>query len=144
MNKITDKLKSMLGQSSKTDCPTEETKRELYSIEINTYTSPKRYIAFCDDRWYETTDNSLPVYTKQEVDKIVTQLQKHYISPYKLTIKTLSGEQYVPQVEGLNLNRKAKKPLYLTTKEERKKMRDEINEKYASGFSFCLTSDMHR
>lgn len=43
-----------------------------------------RYVARCDENWYETEPLPIPRYTKSQADDIVKQMRKHYV--YDVTV----------------------------------------------------------
>ena len=73
---------------------------ELYSIEMRNYTSPKRYIKYCDDCWYETDESSTPRFTLKETERIAEQMKKHFTPSHKLCIRNTEGEEcFIKQEE---------------------------------------------
>lgn len=55
--------------------------QKLYSIKVN---GSGRYITYCDDCWYETSEAEFPYFTKEQAEKIRKQLKSHYV--YNVTI----------------------------------------------------------
>jgi hypothetical protein len=48
-----------------------------------------RYIAWCNDRWYETTDDPTPKFTYEQVKDIIENIKNHYVT--KLTVINQDG-----------------------------------------------------
>ena len=68
---------------------TKKDKQEaLYSISPHGNTN--RSLLWCDDKWYETTPGSAFIFTKEDVERIKTQLPNHYV--LNAIIRSKSGE----------------------------------------------------
>lgn len=52
-----------------------------YTIEIN---KSGKYIGHCDECWYESVNEPLYVFTKEEVETVTNQMKQHY--QYKFTV----------------------------------------------------------
>ena len=48
---------------------------KMYSVKCP---NTGRYIAWCDEHWYETTQFPNPIYTKEQAEAVVKQMQSHY------------------------------------------------------------------
>lgn len=60
----------------------------LYSIRID---RSGRYVRHCDDCWYETSEVELKIFTREQAERIRTQLKNHYV--YSVTIS--NGEETI-------------------------------------------------
>ena len=64
--------------------------QKLYSIRID---KTGRYVTYCDKCWYETGEDELRIFTKEQCERIKAQMKNHYV--YKLTIS--DGEEIILQ-----------------------------------------------
>ena len=54
-------------------------------------TAPGRFIAWCDEKWYETTKDDLRIFTLEEALACIKQLVEHF--QYHVTLISDEGEQ---------------------------------------------------
>ena len=64
---------------------------QLYSVRKKS----GRYIVWCDDCWYETSDCPHPFFTKEQAEKIVKQMRNHYC--YDAYIEDENGNPVIKQ-----------------------------------------------
>ena len=48
----------------------------MFAVRIN---GKIRYVSYCDECWYETTENPIYIFTEQEARKIAQQMKSHYV-----------------------------------------------------------------
>ena len=60
---------------------------DLYKVKVH----EGRFLKWCDDTWFETTDKEPQLYTLDEANKMVKLLRKHYI--YNAKIVTSNDEE---------------------------------------------------
>ena len=53
----------------------------MYSIKIN---KTGRYVTYCDESWYETTDVEVRLFEESDIERVKRQMRKHYV--YDLTV----------------------------------------------------------
>ena len=66
---------------------------QLYSVRKKS----GRYIVWCDECWYETTDCPYPHFTKAEAEKIVEQMKNHYC--YDAYIEDKDGKALIKEAK---------------------------------------------
>lgn len=66
---------------------------KLYAIRIDKVAKfvckKERYVAWCNDRWYELTDDPTPKFTYEQVKNIIDLIKDHYVN--KVTIINQDG-----------------------------------------------------
>lgn len=62
----------------------------MYAIKIN---KTHRYISYCDECWYETSEVPIYVYTKDQALAIAEQMKNHYV--YSVTISDREGNSEI-------------------------------------------------
>lgn len=67
---------------------------QLYSVKKR---KSGRYIVWCDECWYETTEQPYPHFTKKEAEAIVKQMKNHYC--YDAVIEGKNGTLVVEPKE---------------------------------------------
>lgn len=48
----------------------------MYSVQIK---ATGKYVKYCDDCWYETSNEPWRMYSKEEAEKIAHQMKQHYV-----------------------------------------------------------------
>lgn len=61
----------------------------MYSVQIK---ATGKYVKYCDDCWYETSNEPWNMYSKEEAEKIAHQMKKHYV--YEVVISDGDKETY--------------------------------------------------
>lgn len=60
----------------------------MYAIRIN---KSKRYVTYCDECWYDATDEPVHIFEHEQAVKIVNQMRNHYV--YNCTIIDKDGKE---------------------------------------------------
>lgn len=66
---------------------------KLYAIRVDKIAKfnckKERYVAWCDNNWYELTNDPTPKFTYEQVKNIIEMIKNHYV--YKLTVINQDG-----------------------------------------------------
>lgn len=62
----------------------------MYSVKLP---NSGKYIAWCDEHWYEVTELPNPIYTKEQAEAVVKQMRNHYV--YNAVLVDSDGNELV-------------------------------------------------